>query len=133
MDTAEDSYLLLALARKAEPAFSFTLTSLHHQSEDDGSNFDKHPRRAEDLGKLARRLFARPLAAGEDLIERFRLDQEQAHSRMRLTQRGVARRLLEIVSVFFHSLATDGWAATWAKGSAVLRRMLRELTGRDPR
>lgn len=118
MDTAEDSYLLLSLAQKTEPVFDFALTSLHHQSAETESKFMRHPRRLEDVAKLARRMFARPLSADEDLIVRFCADQAQAY---RTSEYGTLRLLLELGAAFLLSLAANGLRPTLARTLSYIR------------
>src|SRR5262245_5248202 len=47
MATAEDSHLVLGLAAKATPRFSYAATAIQYES-DDGSHFLDHPQRHED-------------------------------------------------------------------------------------
>jgi hypothetical protein len=77
-------------------------------------------------------LFARPLAAEENLLGRFRMDQAQAHGWMRLSQRGAVRLILQMTARFLHSVATEGLSAALGKVSDVLARKRREWTGRRP-
>jgi hypothetical protein len=56
MESAEDSYLILALMAQAEPRFSYAATSVFDRSLPDQSSFAKHPQRFEDELTLQLRL-----------------------------------------------------------------------------
>jgi hypothetical protein len=57
METAEDSYLIVSLMRRAEPVFSYAATSVFDRSLAEQSGFAEHPSRCEDELTLRLRLF----------------------------------------------------------------------------
>jgi glycosyltransferase involved in cell wall biosynthesis len=59
MQTGEDSYLILSLAARTKPKFSYSATSVFERSLSNHSGFADHPNRYEDELTLQLRLFGR--------------------------------------------------------------------------
>ena len=55
MQTGEDTLLLCLLSRRSKPVFSFRATSFYRRDGTDGSNWDNHPQRGDDVLTIAYR------------------------------------------------------------------------------